>query len=59
MNSVSSSLSVYHGPPVSSVAGCRLASMYVLRVGCYTSGFLSSWFGRKRTRNVPVRRGRS
>lgn len=34
MNSVSSSLSVYHGPPVISVEGSRWKSMYILRVGC-------------------------
>jgi len=34
MNSVSSSLSVYHGPPVISTEGCRWKSMYIFRVGC-------------------------
>lgn len=34
MNSVSSSLSVYHGPPVISTEGCKWKSMYIFRVGC-------------------------
>ena len=35
MNSVSSSLSVYQGPPVTSTLGSRWNSMYIFRVGCY------------------------
>ena len=35
MNSVSSSLSVYHGPPVTDVEGSRWKRMYVFRVGYY------------------------
>jgi len=34
MNSVSSSLSVYQGPPVKDIEGSRPSSMYIFRVGC-------------------------
>lgn len=34
MNSVSSSLSVYQGPPVISADGSRWKSMYILRLRC-------------------------
>lgn len=34
INSVSSSLSVYHGPPVSLLLGIKWYNMYIFRVGC-------------------------
>jgi len=34
MNSISSSLSVYQGPPVKDIEGSRPSSMYIFRVGC-------------------------
>lgn len=38
MNAVSSSLSVYHGPPLSSALGVRSYNMYVFLVGRMTFG---------------------
>ena len=35
INSVSSSLSVYHGPPVSATEGSRCAIIYILLLGAY------------------------
>ena len=35
MNSMSSSLSVYQGPPVISTDGSKFAIIYIFRVGCY------------------------
>lgn len=41
MNSVSSSLSVYHGPPVTAVEGSRWKRMYVFLVGYFVREALS------------------
>lgn len=35
INTMSSSFSVYQGPPVNAIDGSRPSSIYILRVGCW------------------------
>jgi len=43
MNSVSSSLSVYQGPPVKDIEGSRPSSMYIFRVGYCDQVYINEW----------------